>query len=719
MRNSFTIFLITLILTASVIVGHSNPNNTILKIKNLPSEQVYVHTDKDIYFAGDRVFFKIYLKTSSQPSFNLTSIIVYLSVNSGSGFPISTLELKLNNSSANGSFQLPDTLKAGVYSMQAWTNNILIAKSPAFHKQLLVINRFEDNLVKLINSIRPELDAANQLDLVRFQERLSNGFSWKQNDDGEFRLLFQGINDTKDTMQISLESKWLNISFLNPSQTKYKILISNLGHQVYSSFVDTSVSSEIDIDVFGLPQGYLTLRILNAEEKEVNTIRWLNRVESIVGIETSKDIYQSRELVEAFFNTSNLDGEIVSASLSVVRDESLTKNSTDINCLGHEFTNTSPFYNLKPHFTISNSGIIPFNFYNPGNIIMPTNQLDMVIMPENFGSIISGRVLSADYSQSISGARVLLSAVDRVTNLKYFQSLSDGSFFFLLDNYHMGKDLYLSVLSSQNDANFKIITRSKFWKSPFSIVPIITHPNIHRYIEEAIFIRKVNTGYNSELYQTIYFDKDPFNVNPPLLYGAPSHTLNISDYVEFDNFVELANEIVPNLRLKFENGEYSARVVNSASKSFFNEKPTFFLNGVNLVNLNQLVNFSSKNLDRIEIHSLPWVYGSIEFSGIISLFTKSSSATFFPEPNYSFLKGISVQDNILVNQPYYQKDNKMETVKPDYRETLVWEPQTENIISSAKYTFFTSDLKGDYTIVLEGITSKGTPFNSKHTFKVR
>ncbi len=68
--------------------------------------------------------------------------------------------------------------------------------------------------------------------------------------------------------------------------------------------------------------------------------------------------------------------------------------------------------------------------------------------------------------------------------------------------------------------------------------------------------------------------------------------------------------------------------------------------------------------------------------------------------------------------PDHEEDVK-EDRTPDLRTTLYWSPQTE--IPSGKedsITFYTSDIKGDYMVIVRGISAEGKIVQGQCEFKV-
>ena len=61
----------------------------------------------------------------------------------------------------------------------------------------------------------------------------------------------------------------------------------------------------------------------------------------------------------------------------------------------------------------------------------------------------------------------------------------------------------------------------------------------------------------------------------------------------------------------------------------------------------------------------------------------------------------------LFYSPAYRTEAQRSSRLPDYRHTLLWQPQLEASDGRARIPFTTSDLKGDFLITLEGLTESG------------
>ena len=586
-----------------------------MEIRNLPKESVFVDTDRDIYFAGDHLFFKAYLVVDDQSANPLKSRVLYLSVGNESGNHIYRLELTLDGSTAQGSIHLSDTLQTAVYRLFAWTNNMLIADTPPFARQLAVLNRFDPQIRSFIldNSQTPE--------------------------QGELPL---------------------------------------------------------QVDAFGGRQHSTA----DQQAQMLQAGRQSDR-ETIV-LQADRQSYGPRQQVRLRIDPGRDFTGVASASLSVSREETLLLNAPR---MATAFTRTGEI-----NTTRLGEGHAPVRGRQ--------KQPEMLILPENMGPVVSGRVIENGTGRARSEAVVFLSAVDSLSNLKYSRTRADGSFFFLLDDYHRGKTLHISVFET-GDSQFdsRIELREKFPPLPFSPQKMAMDPAIHAYMEELLLVRRARRAYQTEGFGLLYEEQEATFTPPPLLYGQPTHRIHTRDFLPMDNLSEMSIEIVPNLRIRRQGDSHTARMIDSRSSTFFADPPVFFLNGVWLPVIDDIAGLSSEEVSRIEVLSRPWAFGSLEFYGIVGIFTMEDLHQIPPHPTTRIIQGSPLGTMVGFDPDPHTGPSRPHV--PDYREVLFWDPsillQQGQVVELA---FTTSDLPGNYVISLEGMTDGGIPFSQTTTITV-
>lgn len=101
-----------------------------------PIEKLYLHTDREIYFPGQQIWLKGYLLTNFIPSINASTMYVELLNNDvilkREVFPVI-------NGLSRGQIDIPDTLTTGIYTLRAYTLQMLNHQSDFLYRKKISI----------------------------------------------------------------------------------------------------------------------------------------------------------------------------------------------------------------------------------------------------------------------------------------------------------------------------------------------------------------------------------------------------------------------------------------------------------------------------------------------------------------------------------------------------------------------------------------------------
>jgi hypothetical protein len=107
--------------------------------KKYPREKIFLHTSQNVYLTGQTLWYKAYLMAYGKPS--LLSRIIYVRLSDANGKLITQNMLQVKNSTAYGNINLPDSLPAGWYQLQAFTAWMCnFDKQDFFHQKIYIQN---------------------------------------------------------------------------------------------------------------------------------------------------------------------------------------------------------------------------------------------------------------------------------------------------------------------------------------------------------------------------------------------------------------------------------------------------------------------------------------------------------------------------------------------------------------------------------------------------
>jgi hypothetical protein len=89
----------------------------------IPQEKVYIHLDNTCYFLGDIIWFKAYLRQTSDDTPSKVSGTLYVELINNEGYLVERKLIEMKNGEGDGYFNLPatDAMYAGFYELRAYT----------------------------------------------------------------------------------------------------------------------------------------------------------------------------------------------------------------------------------------------------------------------------------------------------------------------------------------------------------------------------------------------------------------------------------------------------------------------------------------------------------------------------------------------------------------------------------------------------------------------
>ena len=104
-------------------------------------EKIFVHTDREMYLAGEIIWFKLYYTSGATNELLDLSKIAYVEVIDKNQKPILQAKILIEKGTGNGSMYLPVSLASGNYQFRAYTNWMKnFSPDYFFNKNISIIN---------------------------------------------------------------------------------------------------------------------------------------------------------------------------------------------------------------------------------------------------------------------------------------------------------------------------------------------------------------------------------------------------------------------------------------------------------------------------------------------------------------------------------------------------------------------------------------------------
>jgi len=344
---------------------------------------------------------------------------------------------------------------------------------------------------------------------------------------------------------------------------------------------------------------------------------------------------------------------------------------------------------------------------------------DTVSLPELRGELVSGKLISTRDGNPVADKDIILSIPGKPNVLRLTKTDESGVFYFLVDEPSRASKAIIQTLGVNEEEIQTIPSKdSQVDYSAFEFESLQLREAVNSVILERSTYGQIENAYREQKY-------DSFITHDTVLPVYQNLTENyiLDDYTRFRSLKETVVEVIPDLLLKKIKGIYKFQV--RINDNFFVEKvknPLVIVDGVFLQDMDKLLNFDQKKIERISIGRNQYYIGPKMYQGIVEVATKKNDFW-----NTSNLKGTSTYDinapltkKLYYKQTYTTNKQSNEGAQriPDFRNQLVWEPNLELIGAESNITFYTSDNSGTYEIILEGFTNAGKAISANMYFTV-
>ncbi|MBT8186698.1 MAG: hypothetical protein KJO73_03325 [Croceitalea sp.] len=339
---------------------------------------------------------------------------------------------------------------------------------------------------------------------------------------------------------------------------------------------------------------------------------------------------------------------------------------------------------------------------------------DSIVLPEQRGELFFGQVTSKMDNRPAADKNVIISLPGKEHLLKRALTDPTGHFYTYIRKAYKNP---LSIVQVLDEGDFKVVVK-KQRSLDYAKLQFASHI-IDKALAEAIKERSVHNQI-----ENAYFGMKPDSILPKdaidVFDGGIPEVFRLDDYTRFatlqETFVEILNTV------GYRDGGRYIRVAQEFEKfdEPYNDFPAIVLiDGVFIPDHSTIRDFDARQINTIRVLRDQLVLGATQYQGIVAIETENND---FYE-SYEYIN--MVKEVLPLPRPeknYYKQVFSLDSTQshiPDYRILLFWEPYVKVLDNAQPFEFYTSDVAGEYEVLLEGFTTYGKPISLRKTFVVK
>ncbi|MCK4700141.1 MAG: hypothetical protein KAT38_07390, partial [Bacteroidales bacterium] len=338
--------------------------------------------------------------------------------------------------------------------------------------------------------------------------------------------------------------------------------------------------------------------------------------------------------------------------------------------------------------------------------------------PETRGLSLSGRVTSNDGDKPFAYSQVHLTLLGNDPDYYGFLTDKTGGFRISLP-YHKSAEDILFCVDNEADrmVNFTLDSdySTDFLNQPeqFFDKQAINKKTVEEIMFNAQVVNIFNPTPNSN---------DPVEIldtSNQYFYGSPELRFLTADYVLLSTLEEFFFELIQNVIVKKEKDKHYLYLIRDHSDLYL-YIPLVLLDYVPVFDIDKILHLSPGKFTCIDVVNSLYIRGNPHYGGIINIISSRGDRAGVDLPRNSFFFSFKTcESQQRITFPNYDKDPGDARI-PDYRNCLFWAP---NIPVGAgdivNLDFFSSDLQGDYMVIVRGITDDGQVMHGECSFTVK
>ncbi len=366
-----------------------------------------------------------------------------------------------------------------------------------------------------------------------------------------------------------------------------------------------------------------------------------------------------------------------------------------------DFEDNAPVYSCIS--VVKHGTFIQDNIVNSSKDNQTPNSDSLFWIPDIRGVSLSGFVRDKNTGKAAENVDVYLSVFGKNLIFHIDKTQENGAFIFSLDQLNQNQNVFVSI-NPLRHSNMEILINNDYsnlfghvWDYPFNI-----NSSYKKLLTEMYINYQASNDFAIEFPAT---KSESTLTNLPAIYDI---TIRLDDFIELSSLQEVFYEIVPPVFVKSnKKGKYLS-VANYQTQQVASAD-LILLDNVPIFDVDELLKIPAVNIESIEVINKPYYLGDYLLESIVSLKTKTKDFGGYKFPSESiFLEFQTLSPQQSFFTPDYSNDSIKNSPLPDFRTTLYWNPYVKTNQTDTTLSFFTSDAKGEYDIVIRGISNNGS-----------
>ena len=767
------------IAVAQALVSDIQQQFTAYQINNY-NEEIFVHTDKTFYLAGESMWFKLYCVDGNFHKPSGISKIAYVEIINADNKPILQAKISLDEGIGNGSFIIPSFISSGNYTLRAYTKWM----------ENFDADYFLQTPITIINTLKAGVEKterkAGSYDVSFFPE------GGNLVEDIQSKIAFKAVDESGNAVDCNGTITNGNNVVANFQSLKFgmgNFILTPKAGEIYKAtikFADTTIIKQ-------LPQVYkqgFVMHAENADDAHIKVSISTNTNDNIAYL-----LVHSQNVLKDFQQSNISNG----AAIFTIDKNKLAEGISTITIFNaakqpvcERLYFKKPVAKLliqsqtdKIEYSTRKPVIISITTASNSNTPAMADMSAAVFMIDslqstNYNDILSYLLLSADLKGTITSPSYYFQtnnkeADEAADNLmltqgwrrfKWEDVLQDKKPYFEFIPEHEGfivngkitdasnnpvKDIESTLTvpgesfqladAKSNASGNLLFNLKKFYGTDNVIIKAdsnyrttLSSPYSNKFSEQHFTSFKIPAEWKDQvLFRSINMQADnAYLINEKqhsfsydaedtsLFYGSPDKRYYLDDYTRFTTMEEVMREYVTEVHVKKDADQFRYKVYNVLTKTFSDNDPLVLLDGMPVSDINRIMQFDPLKIKRLDIMARKYYYGNIVTDGIVSYTTYHGDlADFSLNGGEVAVKFDGLQREREFYSPSYNSNEQLKNRLPDVRNVLYWSPKIKtNADGKTSFNFYTSDITGKFACIIQGLTADGLAGSNIITFDV-